>query len=217
MERVRRRMRLVPALVWGAGSVALLMLWSNPASGLRIEGIDPQPPGVRVMLEPEAGEAGAAWDVFSRAGTNRWSLVCTELVSTGVASVIVYEEAGAGARWYAAANAAADQDADGLSDGREVLMYGSDPGDADSDGDGLADGASGVVPVGALPNGVDGDGDGFADGELAAWSSPTDADSDDDGTGDGAEWSRRTDPLNPDTTAPTIALHVPSSPVWLIP
>lgn len=42
-------------------------------------------------------------------------------------------------RFYAAANADVDTDADGLSDGREKYLHRTNPAEADSDGDGLTD------------------------------------------------------------------------------
>jgi hypothetical protein len=69
-----------------------------------------------------------------------------------------------------------DSDEDGLSDGDELILYGTDPFDADSDDDDLEDGA-----------------------EVAAGTNPLDEDSDDDGLWDGAEVAAGTDPLDDDT------------------
>jgi Bacterial TSP3 repeat len=57
----------------------------------------------------------------------------------------------------------ADTDHDGLSDGAEVDVFGSDPTKADSDGDGLDDGEE--VADGTDPSAKDSDGDGIDDGE----------------------------------------------------
>ncbi|HMO51721.1 MAG TPA: S8 family serine peptidase, partial [Kiritimatiellia bacterium] len=55
-----------------------------------------------------------------------------------------------------------DTDADGLSDGEEVLIFGTDPLNPDSDGDGLFDGLE--VQLGTDPLNPDTDGDGMPDG-----------------------------------------------------
>ncbi len=88
-----------------------------------------------------------------------------------------------------------DTDADGVSDGDEVLVHGSDPTNPDTDGDNLFDGLE--VQLGTNPNAVDTDGDGMPDGfeVLDAFGNirpvdqrlnpldPTDADEDYDGDG----------------------------------
>lgn len=122
-----------------------------------------------------------------------------------------------------------DTDADGLSDGEEVLVYGSNPANPDSDDDGLFDGLE--VLLGANPNNWDTDGDGMSDGyevldNLGNLRSPdarlnpldgSDADDDYDGDGltnlqefqirdgvfghqpDGAVWDYPTDPFIADS------------------
>ena len=59
-----------------------------------------------------------------------------------------------------------DSDGDGLYDGRELRLHGTDPFRADTDGDGLSDGAE--VAVGTDPLLRDTDGDGYPDDEEAA-------------------------------------------------
>ncbi len=67
-----------------------------------------------------------------------------------------------------------DPDEDGLADGAEVNVYGTDPDIADTDGDGLSDGDE-VNVHGTDPLLADTDGDGFNDGvEVAAGTDPTD-------------------------------------------
>ena len=58
----------------------------------------------------------------------------------------------------------ADTDADGLSDGAEVMLHGTDPLRADTDVDGFSDGAE-VQVYGTDPTLADSDGDGLGDGE----------------------------------------------------
>jgi hypothetical protein len=68
----------------------------------------------------------------------------------------------------------ADTDADGLSDGAEVVTHATDPLDPDSDDDGLTDGAE-VTVHGTNPTVADTDGDLFSDGaEVAAGTDPND-------------------------------------------
>jgi hypothetical protein len=68
-----------------------------------------------------------------------------------------------------------DRDGDGLADGTEANVHGTDPQVADSDGDGLGDGAE-LNVHGTNPLAADSDGDGFGDGvEIGAGSDPNDA------------------------------------------
>ena len=70
-----------------------------------------------------------------------------------------------------------DTDGDGLSDGAEVNVYGTDPLDPDDDGDGLSDGAE-VNVYGTDPLDPDSDGDGFSDGdEVIVGADPNDPNS----------------------------------------
>lgn len=88
-----------------------------------------------------------------------------------------------------------DQDLDGLSDGREILSYGTDSGSWDSDGDNLGDGAE-VFRYDTDPNNQDTDGDKINDAEDP---NPTsNSDSDLDGLPDDWEISYGLDP-NDDT------------------
>jgi hypothetical protein len=69
-----------------------------------------------------------------------------------------------------------DSDADGLSDGDEVLIYATDPTNRDSDGDVLTD-FDEINTHNTDPNQSDSDGDGAADGlEVAQGSDPLAAD-----------------------------------------
>ena len=56
-----------------------------------------------------------------------------------------------------------DSDNDGLADGLEVKIYGTDPNVEDTDDDGLLDGAE--IDAGTDPLNPDTDGDGLEDGE----------------------------------------------------
>lgn len=97
-----------------------------------------------------------------------------------------------------------DTDDDGLTDGDEVLKYGTDPNNAngDADGDGLTD-ADEINSYNTDPNNADTDGDGLSDGDevLKYRTDPNDAngDADSDGVSDVDEVRNGTDPNNPDT------------------
>jgi RHS repeat-associated protein len=72
-----------------------------------------------------------------------WSLLATNLSTAGT-NTVTWLDAGAtnsavSNQFYAAGNADVDTDGDGIVDGRELLMYRSDPNSVDSDGDGYLD------------------------------------------------------------------------------
>lgn len=76
-----------------------------------------------------------------------------------------------------ARGAGPDTDGDGLRDGPEANVYGTDPESADTDADGLTDGAE-VNTHATDPTDPDTDADGFTDAEeVAAGSDPNDPDS----------------------------------------
>jgi len=56
-----------------------------------------------------------------------------------------------------------DSDGDGIPDGREKRLYGTDPNNADTDGDGLSD-FDELYFYGTDPGNPDSDGDGISDG-----------------------------------------------------
>ena len=83
----------------------------------------------------------------------------------------------------------ADSDGDGLTDGEEIMTYDLDALNSDTDGDGLSDGEE--VDLGTSPGSDDSDGDGITDyDEVYTYFGhvdPMDADSDDDGLNDYVE------------------------------
>lgn len=89
---------------------------------------------------------------------------------------------------------AADTDGDGLLDGAEVDIHGTNPAAADSDSDGLDD--TEELSRGTDPRLADTDGDGLTDAaEIeTALTNPLDPDSDDDGASDGWELEFALDP-----------------------
>ena len=107
---------------------------------------------------------------------------------------------------------ATDTDGDGLDDGSEVFVLGTDPLLADTDGDGLADGIEFLL--GTNPRQEDTDGDGVLDGREVTTTPRSDpfdpcdpkpctpgADGDEDGDGlpDDDEAAIGTSPQSPDT------------------
>lgn len=95
---------------------------------------------------------------------------------------------------------AQDSDGDGIPDGFETDIVGTDPYNPDTDGDGIPDGLE-VHTYKTNPTVADSDGDGLSDGqELLTPGNRTDplrADTDEDGISDGEEVMRGTDPLIP--------------------
>lgn len=95
-------------------------------------------------------------------------------------------------RTLAAGNPGLDGDGDDLADARELLLYGTDPGESDTDGDGLLDGAE-INRYDLDPMDADTDGDGYTDGaEVAMGKNPTNpgdgrVDTDGDGVPDTME------------------------------
>ncbi len=126
--------------------------------------------------------------IFSN-GLYRWADVAAESVLP-----VYLSEKG----WFTDADQF-DTDNDGLSDGEEVLTYGTDPTRDDSDSDGLTD--SEEISIGCDPLDSDSDDDGLTDGDEVRLyqTSPTDADTDDDGQSDGDEIRNGTDPNDPNS------------------
>jgi len=91
-----------------------------------------------------------------------------------------------------------DSDGDGVPDGMEVLIYGTNPRNSDTDGEGLLDGEE-TETYGTNPLNPDTDYDGLTDYEeiMIHFTNPLDGDSDGDGAGDYIEVTYYdTDPLD---------------------
>jgi TolB protein len=94
----------------------------------------------------------------------------------------------------------ADSDEDGLSDGDEILRRSTNPLNADSDSDSIIDGTE--IELGTDPLNQDSDQDELLDGdEVLLGTDPTNPDTDSDGLLDGMESNPCPDPLNPDSDA----------------
>lgn len=114
----------------------------------------------------------------------------------------------------------ADTDGDGLSDGDEVNLHGSDPFLADTDGDGLFDGDEVLSTLTGVSN-PDTDGDGLCDGHLGiaglcAGGDPDAlvADLDGDGFSDSEERAVGSSGFDPDDIPGTGDLAVARQSVW---
>ncbi len=120
-------------------------------------------------------------------------------------------------QWYAQVGVSdpldPDSDDDGLLDGDEVLIFGTDPGLADTDGDGLTDFEE-VNGTGTNPLLADTDGDGLDDGVETGTgifvsasdtgTNPLVADTDGDLVSDGDEVAAGTDPNDPSDGEPPL-------------
>lgn len=80
---------------------------------------------------------------------NIWEVIHTDITTLGETNYPWTDWASTNTpnRFYIASNCDVDSDGDGLADGREIYVYGSDPDKTDSDDDGLDD----DVEVGASP------------------------------------------------------------------
>lgn len=139
---------------WVSNTCAETVLWTRqrPYDGIscgvpRIQGMEVARDGTRAFLDIITG--GRAVDVFtlrSGAGFSRGGWEHAARLSCGGAEEKWRDMdlAGAigesGALFYMVADARRDTDADGLSDGLEKRVFGTNPDEADSDGDGTPDG-----------------------------------------------------------------------------
>jgi outer membrane protein OmpA-like peptidoglycan-associated protein len=168
-----------------------------------IDGTDPLSPEDDSLDSDKDGITN--WRELNLLGTNPFSIDTDgDLLEDGE------EDADQDAAWEPEAGetnpADPDGDDDGLLDGLETLIYGSDPFDPDTDDDGLLDGpehqlrASGDAAFACLhPVLADSDGDGLSDQAEPGpgkGSLPCDPDSDKDGVLDVSEAFDQTDPLD---------------------
>jgi hypothetical protein len=136
------------------------------------------------------------WEGMSFEETGIWDLAVRREPVPGTNTFVWTDAGGNGrplpqtpdARMYMVVSSTEDTDADGLSDGFEILHYGSSSTTADSDGDGLDDGEEWILGTNPLLS--DSDGDGISDFD---------------------EIANGTDPWNDDVIPPTASLVMPVS------
>ena len=157
------------------GAVSVLRSQEDVAS-LRFAAIEPCTNGVALAIAlPDGGVIDDSLDLFCATNLlSQWSLLgevdvapstATEEVFVAMADMPESPTNMPSAAFFAAGTHD-DSDADGLYDGRELRLHGTDPHCADTDGDGLSDGAE--VAAGTDPLLRDTDGDGYPDDEEAA-------------------------------------------------
>ena len=181
-ERDRSRMRLELILVASNDWPLLLEAWANAATNTTMPESPPPtlPPDTNRFafagIENMSSNSLRLWiysptnpapiDVFSCVALpppgGLWSLV--GMTGAGSPFSVLDTSKTADTAFYHIARGDVDSDDDGLSDGRELMAFGTDPFLADSDGDGLSDREE-LYRCGTDPNAVDSDGDGVWDGE----------------------------------------------------
>lgn len=132
-----------------------------------------------------------------------WSLLATTNVNltTNWIEWVDLDSSNYVMRFYDAWNADADTDSDGISDGQEKRIYGTDKDDWDSDDDMLGDGVEIGFGTDPLSNTDTNSNTISDDWELFYFGGSCDrnADPDDDGLDNEAEYDNATDPNNKDT------------------
>ena len=107
-----------------------------------------------IVISPNAGGSASTFQILGNSDSNgTWKVEVTNEAGTTAAEFNY--------RVYA------DSDSDGLSDGQEEFVLGTDPSLTDTDGDGLGDGTE-VNTYASNPLAADTTGDGFADGFLVS-------------------------------------------------
>ena len=158
------------------------------ASDLRFTAIGPCTTGVALAIAlPDGGVVDDSLDLFCTTNLlSPWTLLGEVAVGSAgpTAEVLVAAADLPGSPTnmppaaFFCAGTHADADGDGLYDGRERRLYGTNPSRWDTDGDGLSDGA-----------------------EIVAGTDPLLRDTDDDGYPDDEEVCASTDPLSPNAGA----------------
>ena len=219
-DRDRSRMRLELSLVASNDWPLLLEAWHAAATNAPASGTSPPtlPPDTNQLalagIECAVSNAPRLWvytptnpvpvDLFTCATLTNglWALLGTMEADS---AFTVWDAAAAGeTAFFRAARGDVDSDGDGISDGREMLLFGTNPLETDSDFDGLSD-LEETCRYMTGPNWVDSDADGIWDGwEVAYGLNPTDisdggGDADGDGLTNLEEFGFGTDPRDKDT------------------
>ena len=151
------------------------------ASDLRFAAIEPCTNGVALAIAlPDGGVTDNTLDLFCTTNLlSPWSLLGEVAVGSASPTAEVFvatadmpeSPANMPSAAFFSAGTHDDSDGDGLYDGRELRLHGTDPLRADTDGDGLLDGYE--VAQGISPLSRDTDGDGYPDDEeISASTNP---------------------------------------------
>ena len=146
------------------------------ADNLRFTAIEPGTNGVALAIAlPDGGIIDNTLDLFCTTNLlSPWSLLGEVAVGSVGPTAEVFvatadmpeSPANMPTAAFFSAGTHDDSDGDGLYDGRELRLHGTDPLRADTDGDGLSDGYE--VAQGISPLSRDTDGDGYPDDEEVA-------------------------------------------------
>lgn len=164
------------------------VVWTNPEDALNVAAIHRSGTDAAALYieGPAAFNTADVWR-SSLLESPAWYLDSTW--SLGSRRGLALVNAGADPRMYLkVSDTFKDSDMDGLSDGREQILYGTNAFTTDTDGDGLSDGEE-LFQWGTDPDTSDSDGDGLSDGEEVNQydMDPNNGDSDGDGIPDLAE------------------------------
>lgn len=173
------------AFTWTVARPSSDVLYNGGPDSPEITGMAPSPNLDAMDLTLECtGQEGEMLEIFfqdfdpggSFDPAGPWFVAEEGLATTGRVQWVWRDAGGNGrpapsaahARIYVVGRQDIDSDGDGLSDGRERLVHGTDPLLADTDGDGLTD-VDEIHVHGTEPLLADTSGDGLSDGDLAAW------------------------------------------------
>jgi len=153
---------------------------------------------------PENGLSNDTIDIFACTDLNimDWEIVLTTNVNVSAGSFIWidHDTANHERRFYDVWTHH-DSDGDGLTDGREIRIYGTNPYSSDTSGNGIPDGwlvEHGFDPLDPTVGGQDPDGDGLTNWqEYIFGSDPTEWDTSGNGMSDGDQYAAGYDPSSP--------------------
>ena len=170
---------------WSVPRPFAVDVFSDSSNTPRILSIVPSPQLDAVELKLACtGQAGEIIEIFfqdieadgSYDSAGEWRLAADGIATLGETNLVWQDADGIQrlpvtsvfSRVYVVSRQDVDGDGDGLSDGREVLVHGTDPLLFDTDSDGLSDAAE-IEVHGTDPLSFDSDGDGMGDGSELRW------------------------------------------------